>query len=171
MDNSPDPSKENLTSASRFPLVHKLIEFADIRRKYTEMRKALITSNRQAGASKGWITRWKNKYNKANLDIKRLEVEKEQLWLDNKDLTGQIQGLTEEYQGMSKILVKIEKFENAVDQLRDLKLVVDEQVASQGHWSSNSMLDMQRGVDNFLEAADEILNEDLKDSHQSSELS
>ena len=168
MDNSQDPSKEIKTGAGRFPLVHKLVEFADIRRNYAEMRKALITSNRQAGASKGWITRWKNRYNKANLEIKKLEIEKQQLWHDNKELADQIKDISEKYQGMSGMLAKLERFENAVDQLRDLKLTVDEQVASQGHWSSNSMLDMQRGVDNFLESVDEIVNDDFKDSQQPS---
>ena len=35
--NSQDPSKEIKTGAGRFSLVHKLIEFADIRRNYAEI--------------------------------------------------------------------------------------------------------------------------------------
>jgi len=43
-------SAEIKTGAGRFPLVHKLIQFADIRRHYKDMREALIASNRQAGS-------------------------------------------------------------------------------------------------------------------------
>ena len=60
-------SAEIKTGAGRFPLVHKLIQFADIRRHYKDMREALIASNRQAGSYKGWVTRWKKKYEASEL--------------------------------------------------------------------------------------------------------
>ena len=43
-------SAEIKTGAGRFPLVHKLIQFADIRRHYKDMREALIASIAQQGA-------------------------------------------------------------------------------------------------------------------------
>ena len=163
--NSPDPAKEIKTGAGRFPLVHKLVEFADIRRHYSEMRKALIDSNRQGGAYKGWITRWKNRYNKENLENQKLKIEIKQLWQDKKELADQIKDVSEKYKGMAVTLNKLQRFEDAVDQLRDLKLVVDDQVDSQGHWSSNSMLDLKQGVENFLQAVDKIVNDDVNTSN------
>ena len=68
--------KEVKVSAGRFPLVHKLVQFADIRRHYREMREALVASNRQAGSYKGWVTRWKKKYEASELAQKKLELEK-----------------------------------------------------------------------------------------------
>ena len=38
----PATSAEVKTDAGRFPLVHKLIQFADIRRHYKEMREAFF---------------------------------------------------------------------------------------------------------------------------------
>ena len=66
--------KEVKVSAGRFPLVHKLIQFADIRRHYKDMREALIASNRQAGSYKGWVTRWKKKYEASELAQKKLRL-------------------------------------------------------------------------------------------------
>ena len=72
-------STEIKTGAGRFPLVHKLIQFADIRRHYKDLREALIASNRQAGSHKGWVTRWKKKYEEkyeaSELAQKKLEIE------------------------------------------------------------------------------------------------
>ena len=68
-------SEEIKTDAGRFPLVHKLIQFADIRRHYKDMREALIASNRQAGSYKGWVPRWKKKYEASKLAQKKLEIE------------------------------------------------------------------------------------------------
>ena len=70
-----NPPAEIKTDAGRFPLVHKLIQFADIRRHYKDMREALIASNRQAGSYKGWVTRWKKKYEASELAQKKLEIE------------------------------------------------------------------------------------------------
>lgn len=40
------PAEIDKTAARRFPLVHKLIHFADLRHFYRDMREALITANR-----------------------------------------------------------------------------------------------------------------------------
>ncbi|MEA5416652.1 hypothetical protein [Synechococcus sp. BA-132 BA5] len=44
------PAEIGKTTARRFPLVHQLIHFADLRNFYREMREALISANRRAGA-------------------------------------------------------------------------------------------------------------------------
>ena len=48
--NSPAEIK---TDAGRFPLVRKLIQFADIRLHYKDTREAFFASNRQAGSYRG----------------------------------------------------------------------------------------------------------------------
>ena len=116
------PGKQS-PGSKRFPLVHKLVQFADIRRYYAEMREALKDSNRQAGADKGWVTRWKNKAEGIELERKQLEVERDTLVHDKKVLSEQLRTISEQYQGIGTILAKLEHFENAVDGLRRMKLV------------------------------------------------
>ena len=82
-------SAEIKTGAGRFPLVHKLIQFADIRRHYKDMREALIASNRQAGYHKCWVTRWKKKYEASELALKKLEIKITQHLADKGDLLDQ----------------------------------------------------------------------------------
>ena len=153
----PDKPKNG---AGRFPLVHKLVQFADLRRHYAEMREALKDSNRQAGAYKGWVTRWKNKAAALELQRKQLEVEVERHLHDKKVLSDQLRDISEDYQAMGTVLAKLEHFENAVDELRRLKLVADEQVISAGYWSANAQNDLRTGVDNFLEAVDELMDDE-----------
>ena len=74
MASTPATTDKPGTGSKRFPLVHKLVQFADLRRYYWEMREALKASNRQAGAYKGWVTRWKNTAEGLELERKRLEV-------------------------------------------------------------------------------------------------
>lgn len=154
------PKQEAKTGAGRFPLVHKLVQFADLRRYYAEMREALKASNRQAGAYKGWVTRWKNKAEGLELEKKRLEVEVDTHIHDKKVLSDQLQRITDDYQAMGTVLAKLEHFENAIDDLRQLKLVADEQGLTSGYWSANANSDLRAGVDNFLEAVDEIMDDE-----------
>ena len=108
-------SAEIKTGAGRFPLVHKLIQFADIRRHYKDMREALIASNRQAGSYKGWVTRWKKKYEASELAQKKLEIEIAQHLADKQELADQIREISQKFQGMGTTLAKLEAFEAAVD--------------------------------------------------------
>ena len=87
-------SSEVKTGAGRFPLVHKLIQFSDIRRHYKEMREALIASNRQAGSYKGWVTRWKKKFEASELAQKKLEIEIAQHLADKQELADQIREIS-----------------------------------------------------------------------------
>ena len=61
---------------------------------------------------------------------------------------------------MGTVLAKLEHFENAISELRRLKLVADEQGLLSGYWSVNAQNDLLTGVDNFLEAVDEIMDDD-----------
>ncbi len=153
------PGKQSPAS-KRFPLVHKLVQFADIRRYYAEMREALKDSNRQAGAYKGWVTRWKNKAEGIELERKQLEVERDTLVHAKKVLSEQLRTISEQYQGIGTVLAKLEHFENAVDGLRRMKLVADEQSLSAGYWSANAQKDLRMGVDNFLEAVDQLMDDE-----------
>ena len=155
--------KEVKVSAGRFPLVHKLIQFADIRRHYKDMREALIASNRQAGSYKGWVTRWKKKYEASELAKKKLELDIAQHLADKQELGDQIREISEKFQGMGTTLAKLEAFEAAVDHLSEMKSVADEQQRATGYWSANAMTDLSRAVDTFLETVDEILQEDLNE--------
>lgn len=124
------------------------------------MREALKDSNRQAGAYKGWVTRWKNKAAGLELERKRLELEVETHLHDKKVLSAQLQAISEDYQSMGTVLAKLEHFENAVDELRSLKLVADEQSLSAGYWSVSAQNDLRSGVDNLLEAVDQIIDDE-----------
>ena len=155
--------KEVKVSAGRFPLVHKLVQFADIRRHYREMREALVASNRQAGSYKGWVTRWKKKYEASELVEKKLELEIAQHLADKQELGDQIREISEKFQGMGTTLAKLEAFEAAVDHLSEMKSVADEQQRSVGYWSANATADLSRAVDTFLDTVDEILQEDLNE--------
>ena len=171
MASTPSSPAKRGTAAKRFPLVHKLVQFADIRRYYAEMREALKDSNRQAGAYKGWVTRWKNKAEGLELERKRLEVEVETHLHDKKVLSEQLRAITEDYQAMGTVLAKLEHFENAIDELRRLKLVADEQSLSAGYWSANAQNDLRTGVDDFLEAVDEIMDDEWVAPEKPSEAS
>ena len=160
MASAPSSKAQQRIGSNRFPLVHKLVQFADLRRYYAEMREALKDSNRQAGAYKGWVTRGKNKAEGIELERKQLEVERDTLVHDKKVLSEQLRTISEQYQGIGTVLAKLEHFENAVDGLRRMKLVADEQSLSAGYWSSKAQNDLRLGVDNFLEAVDQLMDDD-----------
>ena len=160
MPNSPLTADKKPIGARGFPLVHKLIQFADLRRYYAEMREALKSANRQTGSYKGWVTRWKNKAEGLELERKRLAVEVESHVHEKKVLSEQLRSISEDYQAMGKVLAKLEHFENAVNDLRRMKLVADEQSIFTGYWSANAQKDLRSGVDNFLEAVDEVMDDE-----------
>ena len=158
-------SPEVRTGAGRFPLVHKLVQFADIRRHYREMREALVASNRQAGSYKGWVTRWKKKHEASELENKKLEIEIAQHLADKQELADQIREISEKFKGMGTTLAKLEAFEAAVEHLSEMKSVADDQKRASGNWSANATEDLSRAVDTFLETVDEILQEDIDDNN------
>ena len=159
-EKSDEKAKEENISAGRFPLVHELVKFADIRRHYREMREALKASNRSKGSYQGWVTRWKNKFEASELKNQKLEIEIKQVLSDKQQLGDQIREISEKFQGMGQTLAKLEAFEAAVDHLSEIKAIADDQQRATGHWSANATQDLSRAVDTFLETVDEILQED-----------
>lgn len=160
-------ANEGNTSAGQFPLVHKLVKLFDIRRYYTDMRKALITANRQIGGYKGWVTRWKNRFKAEELEKQKLEIEKKQLVHANQVLANEIREISEKFQDMGKTLAKLEAFEAAVDHLTAMKTAADEQQRSDGCWSVQSMEKLNQAVATFLETVNEIRQENLSGDPQS----
>ena len=148
-------ANEGNTSAGQFPLVHKLVKLFDIQRYYTDMRKALVTANRQIGGYKGWVTRWKNRFKAEELEKQKLEIEKKQLVHANQVLANEIREISEKFQDMGKTLAKLEAFDAAVDHLTAMKI------------AAKSTEDLSRAVDIFLETVNEIQQEDLSGDPQS----
>ena len=159
MSKNPNSATDVDTGAKQFPLVHKLIELVDLQRYYSLMRDALKAANRKSGAYKGWVTRWKNKYINSELANEKLQIEIKQLGHDKKVLSDEIRDIAQKLQRLGPTLLKLKRFEDAVKELRDSKYSADDQVQSQGYWTTNTMLDMQSAVNNFLESVDEIMDE------------
>ncbi len=53
--------------------MHQLIHFADLRNFYREMREALISANRRAGAQQGLVTKARKKIAKLEAELSLLE--------------------------------------------------------------------------------------------------
>jgi hypothetical protein len=87
-------------------------------------------------------------------------VEVESHLHDKKVLSEQLRAISEDYQSMGTVLAKLEHFENAVDELRRLKLIADEQSLSAGYWAANAQNDLRSGVDEFLEAVDQLMDDE-----------
>ena len=97
---SKPPADIDKTSARQFPLVHKLIHFADLRNFYRDMREALITANRRAGAQQGLVTKAKKK-------IAQLEAEMAELEHERDDLLAYRQRVEEEANQISAVLPRL----------------------------------------------------------------
>ena len=150
------PDEFRSTAAGRFPLVRKLTTVAELRRWYAEMREALKTSNHQRGGYKSQMTQSKKKA--ATLESENLTLQKEK-----EDLAENLRDVKIKYQGFAPLLRKLQRFEDAVNELRRLKLVVDEQSSDADYWSTNATEDLHRGVENFLAAVDAVMDMDELD--------
>lgn len=155
---------EAITSASKFPLVHRIIELVDFKYWYALLRDTLIASNKKAGAYKGWVTRWKNKYINSELEKEQLVIEIKQLNHDKIMLSDQIRESARKFESFGPTLAKLDRFEKAVDELRRSKYDADKQVQDQGRWSVNTMLDVQNALNSFIESVDEIMNTGSQES-------
>ena len=67
------PADISMTAASRFPLVHKLIHFADLRNFYKDMLEALKSANRRAGAQQGLVTKARKKIEALQQELAAVE--------------------------------------------------------------------------------------------------
>lgn len=144
------------TTARRFPLVHKLIHFADLRNFYREMREALISANRRAGAQQGLVTKAKNK-------IALLEAEMNLLEQERDDLLSYRQRVEEEANQISAVLprlkgrlLQVQQIEQALENLADIKEAVDQQERAHGGPTGQSIQDLKLAVERLLERADAV---------------
>ena len=161
------PAEIKKTTARRFPLVHKLIHFADLRNFYREMRDALITANRRAGAQQGLVT-------KARAKIASLEAELTSLEQERNDLLAYRQQVEQEANEISALLprlrarlLQVQQIEQALDNLVDIKEAVLIQERANGGPSLQSIQDLHRAIDRLIERADAV--EFYEDSVEASE--
>lgn len=150
------PADIDKTAARRFPLVHQLIHFADLRNFYREMREALITANRRAGAQQGLVTKAKKK-------IAQLEAEMTQLQQEQQDLLAYRQQVEQEANQIAAVLPRlkgrlqqVQQIEQALVNLADIKEAVDQQERAQGGPTRQSQEDLRRAVERLLERADAV---------------
>jgi chromosome segregation ATPase len=150
------PAEIDKTAARRFPLVHQLIHFADLRNFYREMREALITANRRAGAQQGLVTKAKKK-------IAKLEAELSLLVQERDDLLSYRQQVEQEANQISALLprlkgrlLQVQQIEQALENLADIKEAVDQQERANGGPDRDGSEDLRRAVERLLERADAV---------------
>lgn len=144
------------TGASRFPLVHKLIHFADLRNFYKDMREALKAANRRAGAQQGLVTKARKKIEGLQLQLAAVEQERLELLAYRKRAeqeAGQLAELLPRFRGR---LLQVQQIEQALTNLADVKEAVDQQDRHSGSPTRQSMQDLKRAVENLLERADAV---------------
>lgn len=144
------------TAARRFPLVHKLIHFADLRNFYREMREALITANRRAGAQQALVTKAKKKISKLEADIALLEQEREDLIAYRQRVEAEAAQIASLLPRLKARLLQVQQIEQALENLADIKEAVDQQDRANGGPSSESIEDLKRAIERLLERADAV---------------
>jgi len=150
------PAEIDKTAARRFPLVHQLIHFADLRNFYREMREALISANRRAGAQQGLVTKAKKKIAKLEAELSLLEQERNDLLAYRQQVeqeANQISALLPRLKGR---LLQVQQIEQALENLADIKEAVDQQERANGRPSRQSSDDLRRAVERLLERADAV---------------
>lgn len=140
------PAAIDKTAARRFPLVHQLIHFADLRNVYREMREALISANRRAGAQQGLVTKAKKKIAKLEAELSLLEQERNDLLAYRQTVeqeANQISALLPRLKGR---LLQVQQIEQALENLADIKEAVDQQERANGGPSRQSSDDLRRAA-------------------------
>ena len=150
------PAEIDKTAARRFPLVHKLVHFADLRNFYRDMREALISANRRAGAQQGLVV-------VALADGRLGEAELSLLEQERNDLLAYRQQVEQEASQISALLprlkgrlLQVQQIEQALENLADIKEAVDQQERATGGPSRQSSEDLRRAVERLLERADAV---------------
>jgi chromosome segregation ATPase len=150
------PAQIDKTAARRFPLVHQLIHFADLRNFYREMREALISANRRAGAQQGLVTKARKKIAKLEAELTLLEQERNDLLSYRQQVeqeANQISALLPRLKGR---LLQVQQIEQALENLADIKEAVDQEERVKGGPSRQSGEDLRRAVERLLERADAV---------------
>jgi chromosome segregation ATPase len=150
------PAEIKQTSAGRFPLVHQLIHFADLRNFYKDMREALKSANRRAGAQQGLVTKARKKIEALELDLAAAQQEKEELLAYRQRAEQEASQLAELLPRLKGRMLQMQQIEQALSSLADVKEAVDQQDRQTGRPTPQSMQDLKRAVENLLERADAI---------------
>ena len=150
------PAEIDQTSSQRFPLVHKLIHFADLRNFYRDMRDALITANRRAGAQQGLVTKAKKKIAELETQLQQLEGERNELLAYRQQAERENQQISVLLPRLKGRLLQVQQIEQALDNLADIKEAVDQQDRANGGPTSQSSADLKRAVERLLERADAV---------------
>jgi chromosome segregation ATPase len=150
------PAEIKQTSAGRFPLVHQLIHFADLRNFYKDMREALKSANRRAGAQQGLVTKARKKIEALELDLAAAQQEKQELLAYRQRAEQEASQLAELLPRLKGRMLQMQQIEQALSSLADVKEAVDQQDRQMGSSTLQSMQDLKRAVENLLERADAI---------------
>ncbi len=150
------PAEIGKTTARRFPLVHQLIHFADLRNFYREMREALISANRRAGAQQGLVTKAKNKIAQLEAEMTRLEQERDDLLTFRQRVEDEANQISAVLPRLKGRLLQVQQIEQALENLADIKEAVDQQERAQGGPTSQSIQDLKLAVERLLERADAV---------------
>jgi GTP1/Obg family GTP-binding protein len=150
------PAEIDKTSARRFPLVHKLIHFSDLRNFYREMRDSLISANRRAGAQQGLVTKAKKKIAELKEELTLIEQERDDLLAYRKQVEEEAKQITEVLPRLRDRLLQVQQIEQALENLADIKEAVDQEDRSQGGPTRQSSGDLKRAVERLLERADAV---------------
>jgi chromosome segregation ATPase len=150
------PGDIEKTAARRFPLVHRLIHFADLRNFYREMREALITANRRAGAQQGLVTKAKKKIATLEEDIALLEQERVDLLAYRQRAEAEAAQIARLLPRLKARLLQVQQIEQALENLADIKEAVDQQDRANGGPSRQSIDDLKRAIERLLERADAV---------------
>ena len=161
MSSSSGPASKRLadidkTTARRFPLVHQLIHFADLRNVYRDMREALITANRRAGAQQGLVTKAKNKIARLEAEMTLLEQERNDLLTYRQQVVAEASQISALLPRLKGRLLQVQQIEQALANLADIKEAVDQQDRANGGPSARSVEDLKRAVERLLERADAV---------------
>jgi septal ring factor EnvC (AmiA/AmiB activator) len=152
----PQPADISKTSASRFPLVHKLIHFADLRNFYKDMREALKSANRRAGAQQGLVTKARKQIEALQQELAVVEQERQELLAYRDRAEQEASQLAELLPRFRNRLLQVQQIEQALANLADVKEAVDQQDRHVGVPTEQSMQDLKRAVEHLLERADAI---------------
>lgn len=150
------PAEIDKTAARRFPLVHQLVHFADLRNVYREMREALISANRRAGAQQGLVTKAKKKIEKLQSELTLLEQERDELVAYRQQVEQDANEIAELLPRLKDRLLQVQQIEQALDNLADIKEAVEQQEKANGGPTRQSSEDLRRAVERLLERADAV---------------
>jgi hypothetical protein len=99
----------------------------DLRNFYRDMREALITANRRAGAQQGLVTKARKKIAKLEVELSRLERERDDLISYRQRVEREANEISAMLPRLKARLLQVRQIEQALENLADIKEAVDQQ--------------------------------------------